>query len=122
MQEIQYGTHPEQFFHLHAPSNLSNDLFPVIFLIHGGYWKQCYNLDNSLIGNLPPFFVSQGFWCAHLEYRRGCESDNGSGGWPDTNVDILLALNTLISLPRADPKVSYLLVLIASLTYLHNVM
>lgn len=108
MQEVQYGSHHEEFFRLHAPSDSSNDSYPIIFLIHGGYFKQCYNLDTSLVGNLPPYFASKGFWCAHLEYRRGCESDGGSGGWPITNVDILLALNVLMGLPQSgDPKVLY---------------
>jgi acetyl esterase/lipase len=104
MQELQYGTHPEQFFRIHVPINSSHSTFPVIFLIHGGYWKQCYNLDNSLIDSIPPYFASQGFWCVHLEYRRGCEKDNGAGGWPVTNADILLALTVLMGLPQSDPK------------------
>ena len=79
-------------------------------IIHGGYWKQCYNLDNSLIGSLVPFFVERGFAVVHIEYRRVQTErhQNDHGGWPLTNLDVLESLNKLFEISTTDQfKVSF---------------
>ncbi len=69
---------------------------PVVVIIHGGFWKQMYELDNSLIDTVAPFCVSNGFVSCEVEYRRGRASvDGGAGGWPTTNNDIISALTKL---------------------------
>lgn len=64
---------------------------PVVVIIHGGFWKQQYNIDGALIDTLAPFFASNGYVACEIEYRRG-RLDGGSGGWPVTNQDLNLAL------------------------------
>lgn len=106
-QRIDYGNHAEQFFHLHEPQTHENQVKegknPVLFLIHGGYWAQCYNLQNSLIDGLVGFFQSEGFWVCHFEYRRGNKQlDGGDGGWPETNEDVIRAMNRLEELSNEE--------------------
>eukprot|EP01039_Chlorochromonas_danica_P009054 gene9054-9992_t len=100
MEVVPYGDSPDQFYRLYSPAhtNLSNSkgLLPVVVIIHGGYWKQQYGLDSALISTLPPFFVEEGYYTAHIEYRRGNkELDGGEGGWPQTNEDVLSMLTSL---------------------------
>jgi hypothetical protein len=105
-QKIVYGNaSPDQFFNLYQPIvndsvstflSTSDKKFPVMFLIHGGFWKQCYNLNNSLSDGLVGFFQKEGYYVVHLEYRRGNKTaDDGDGGWPETNTDVILAMNKL---------------------------
>jgi acetyl esterase/lipase len=100
-ERISYGVYTSQFFNLFPPDN-SVDLLegatkrPIMILIHGGYWAQCYNLNNALCDGLVGFFQAKGYWVCHLEYRRGNRDlDRGEGGWPETNEDIIHAFNRL---------------------------
>ena len=61
-------------------------------LIHGGYWKQQWTIDNTPITSIVPDLLAKGFGVVELEYRR---RDDEGGGWPNTNADVLLAINTL---------------------------
>jgi acetyl esterase/lipase len=119
-ETIYYGSDEpssEQFFRLIPPISLSNQSetpackysatlsrpstsspsisYPIAFVIHGGYWKQKYNLDNALITDVAHYFSNQDYWSVHLEYRRGNAEDGGKGGWSYTNEDVLLALHKL---------------------------
>lgn len=92
---IPYGVHPDQFIRIYRPSS-SEGKRPIAVIIHGGYWRQQYNVDNALIDSLPGFFANEGWWAVMIEYRRGNkEADGGDGGWPRTNQDMLLALNAV---------------------------
>lgn len=93
---IKYGESPDQFATLYPPTQgVCESQQPIVTLIHGGFWKQKYSIDNALIDNLVPFFQSHGYWVSLLEYRRGNDKDGGEGGWPTTNEDIILALHCL---------------------------
>lgn len=61
-------------------------------IYHGGYWKQQWTVDNTPIASIVPDLLAQGFGVVEVEYRR---RDDEGGGWPGTNQDVLLALNTL---------------------------
>ena len=65
---------------------------PAAVLIHGGYWKQQWTIDNTPITSIVPDLLAKGFGVVELEYRR---RDDEGGGWPNTNADVLLAINTL---------------------------
>lgn len=99
--EVKYGDHTDQYFKLFPPlknaSNVDdgNESKPIAIIIHGGFWKQRHTVSNALVDKLTPFFQSNSFWVCLVEYRRGNENDGGSGGWPHTNEDIILALNSL---------------------------
>ena len=47
---------------------------PIVVIIHGGFWKEKYRIDNSAI-NLVPFFLEAGFAVCEIEYRRGEAGD-----------------------------------------------
>eukprot|EP01031_Cornospumella_fuschlensis_P027236 gene27236-32905_t len=94
-ETVLYGEHEEQFFYLHKPQLSTTKSLPVVVLVHGGYWKQKYNLNNSLIDGLVGFFLQEGFAVVHAEYRRGNQRDGGAGGWPETNDDIYAILVSL---------------------------
>ncbi len=113
--QIAYGSHPDQFIRIHSPDKLpptSSVKLPVAFVIHGGFWRQRYNVDNALVENFPSFFGARGWWTVMVEYRR-CADENSAGGWPTTNQDILLALQCLATSIEKDNKV----VLIALLLF-----
>jgi len=61
-------------------------------LVHGGYWKQKWDVDNTPLPSLRPFLLDKGFAVADVEYRR--REDEG-GRWPGTNQDIVSALGRL---------------------------
>lgn len=65
---------------------------PVAVLFHGGFWKQQWNVDNTPLVSLGPDLLAKGFGVVEVEYRR---RDDEGGGWPGTNEDALLALNSL---------------------------
>ena len=109
---IQYGPSKSQFFRLSLPTilQLKGPSAPVIVIIHGGFWKQKYSIDNSAIESLAPFFVSQGFAACEVEYRRippagNTESNDEDcfdrGGYPATNNDIQAALEKIFVLCRS---------------------
>ena len=103
---FSYGPTPEQYFRLRYPAQNPDDTrsLPVIILIHGGFWKARFGIDNSAIESLPPFFTAKGFIVCEIEYRR---REHIGGGFPGSNEDCLEALqelNRLVSLPEADPN------------------
>jgi acetyl esterase/lipase len=65
---------------------------PVAVLYHGGFWKQQWTVDNTPLVSLGPDLLAKGFGVVEIEYRR---RDDEGGGWPGTNEDALLALNSL---------------------------
>jgi hypothetical protein len=80
--KYHYGPAPSQYFLLHIPrevllasaaSNSSKEpkkSVPIVVLIHGGFWKVKYGIDNSSIDSLVPFLLSKGMAVCQIEYRR----------------------------------------------------
>ena len=98
-QKFSYGHADSQYFVLHipreTPSGAARDTnaVPLVVIIHGGFWKAKYGIENSAIDSLPGFLLSQGMAVCLLEYRRiTAESPDDEGGYPATNDDILQAL------------------------------
>ncbi|MFC5053733.1 alpha/beta hydrolase family protein [Saccharothrix xinjiangensis] len=83
---ITYGAHPSQFAEFSTPSGES---FPVIVVIHGGFWHQRYGLE--LGRPLAVDLVAHGAAAHNIEYRRV----TGGGGWPATGDDVLAAIDAL---------------------------
>ncbi len=69
---------------------------PVVVLIHGGFWRNPYDL--SLMEGLAEDLTRRGLATWNIEYRR--LGDHG-GGWPGTLQDVAHALDYLERL--ADP-------------------
>ncbi|WP_158840737.1 alpha/beta fold hydrolase [Saccharothrix deserti] len=83
---IVYGGHPSQFGEFYSPAG---ELFPVIVVIHGGFWHQRYGLE--LGRPLAADLVAHGVAAYNIEYRRV----DGGGGWPETGNDVLAAIDAL---------------------------
>lgn len=89
--QIAYGNDSYQFAELRLPSARSDsEPFPLLIVIHGGYWLAEYGLDHitHLCANLAERGIAS--WC--VEYRR---LGNEGGGWPGTFLDIAKAADYL---------------------------
>ena len=89
VRTMRYGSHPDQFARLHLPRYGSN--LPVVVVVHGGFWRQRY--DVSLADPLADDLARHGYVGVAVEYRR--VGDGGSGGWPQTLVDVATAVDDL---------------------------
>lgn len=63
---------------------------PVVFFIHGGYWRGKYDL--SYAGHLCAALAKAGIATWNVEYRR---VGNPGGGWPGTFEDVRAAYHFL---------------------------
>lgn len=88
---LTYGEERDQFAELRLPRGVSvSRPFPLVIVIHGGYWLAEYGLDH--ITHLCASLTEHGIatWC--IEYRR---LGNEGGGWPGTFLDIAKAADYL---------------------------
>lgn len=84
---ITYGDTPEQFGDL---TTSGGDRVPVVVLIHGGFWRNPYDL--TLMEPLAEDLVARGYAVWNLEYRR---LGDAGGGWPGTFDDIAAGVDHL---------------------------
>ncbi len=85
LENIQHTSITNFNCRYYAPSpEVTKSNFTFV-IIHGGFWKQAYDIDNSYIIRLVPFLTSRGHGAIMLEYRR---REHPLGGWPGTNTDI----------------------------------
>ncbi|HEX6109369.1 MAG TPA: alpha/beta hydrolase [Ktedonobacteraceae bacterium] len=85
---LAYGPDPLQFGDLYVPNEPG--LYPIVILIHGGYWRARYGLD--LMNSLAEDLAKRGYAAWNIEYRR---VGNPGGGWPGTFLDVALATDFL---------------------------
>jgi pimeloyl-ACP methyl ester carboxylesterase len=87
-----------RFVRLHAAPAETAEPHGTVVILHGGYWKNAYGLDdaygNAGVGTLAPWFLARGYSAVEVEYRR---RDHEGGGWPGTNADVLAAVRHLVS-------------------------
>ena len=96
---IEYGSEPDQFGRLQLPAGSApNDGFPVVVLIHGGFWRDMFFLD--LMDNVAEDLAERGYASWNIEYRRV----QGAGGWPETGDDVVTAIDSLADM-RADQPI-----------------
>lgn len=91
-----YGSDPLQFGELRLPQTAGPH--PVVVIIHGGFWRNRYNLDH--ITHLAAALTKAGAATWSLEYRR--IGDTG-GGWPGTGEDILRGIGHLQKIANQYP-------------------
>jgi acetyl esterase/lipase len=88
-----YATEPTGFVELRVP--FGSGPFPVVILIHGGFWHTPYGLD--LMDGLGDVLARRGIASWNIEYRRVGEP---GGGWPGTLIDAARATDRLADLGR----------------------
>jgi acetyl esterase/lipase len=89
VRRYSYGERRDQFGELVLPGGTGP--FPVVVLIHGGFWRARYHLrlEHALVADL----TARGFATWNLEYRRlGFRS---RGGWPATFEDVAAGIDRL---------------------------
>lgn len=90
-QRTAYGPAPQQFGELRLPSgDKGAGPHPVIVLIHGGCWRNRYDL--VYITRLAAWLTERGWATWTIEYRR---LGDAGGGWPGTLLDAGAALDAL---------------------------
>lgn len=87
---IAYGDDPFQFADLRLPDS-GNKPFPCVIAIHGGFWRNRYDLDH--LGHLCAALTAKGIVTWNVEYRR--VGDPG-GGYPGTFHDVAAAARYLV--------------------------
>jgi len=90
---LTYGTDPNHFVDVRIPGG--NKLHPVVFFIHGGYWRAQYDLTYA--GHLCHALKAEGIASWNVEYRR---VGNPGGGWPGSFEDIRRAFCALQEYPQ----------------------
>jgi acetyl esterase/lipase len=91
---LPYGTHSSHIGDLFLPEG--EGPFPVVMLIHGGFWRDGYYRDS--MHGLAADLAKRGYAAWNVEYRRVGPS---GGGYPESMQDVLQALNYLRELPNA---------------------
>jgi acetyl esterase/lipase len=86
---LTYGADTNQFVDVRIPSGKGPH--PVVFFIHGGYWRAKYKLTYA--GHLCDALKRAGIATWNVEYRR---VGNPGGGWPGTFEDIRSAYHLLL--------------------------
>lgn len=77
-----YGAHPQQFGELTLPHSEAQPPHPVIVLIHGGGYREMYDLRP--LGQMAQALAEKGFAVWNVEYRRF-----GNGGdFPQMFLDV----------------------------------
>jgi acetyl esterase/lipase len=102
---LTYGADPNQFIDIRVPAG--KPPHPVVFFIHGGYWRAKYDLIYG--GHVCEALKKAGIATWNVEYRR---VGNPGGGWPGTFEDIRSAYRMLLQnqengskgLPPAEQK------------------
>lgn len=88
-RRIVYGGHADAFGDLTLPTRAPSDGWPVVVLIHGGFWRDGFFLD--LMEPLVPSLVRRNVAVWSIEYRRV----GAGGGFPATFEDVATAIDHL---------------------------
>lgn len=89
-ERIHYGNGPFHYGDLRLPRNGSPGPYPVVVVIHGGFWRARYDLEH--IGHVCAALTAEGVATWNIEYRR---AGNVGGGWPGTFLDVGAATDYL---------------------------
>ncbi len=91
-EKVAYGPESLQFGDLYVPAERPGP-HPTVILIHGGFWRNMYNL--TLMNALAEDLTTRGIAAWNIEYRR--VGDPG-GGWPNSLLDVAAAADHLRAL------------------------
>jgi acetyl esterase/lipase len=87
-RRLAYGSDSFQFVDIRIPAG--EDPHPIVFFIHGGWWRAKYDLTYA--GHLCHALKQTGIATWNVEYRR---VGNSGGGWPYTFEDVCIAYRML---------------------------
>lgn len=93
---IYYGEGEHLFGDLRIPNG--DGPFPVAMLIHGGFWRSQFDLEQ--LNGLAARLTKEGIATWNVEYRR---VGNDGGGWPGTLLDNAHALDYVSVLAKTFP-------------------
>lgn len=96
-ETIAYGPEPENVGELRLPEGQGP--FPVVVVMHGGYWREQWERDTSeptAVG-----LAERGYATWNIEYRR--TGPGGDGGWPRTFDDVAAAIDHVAALAEEHP-------------------
>ena len=98
-EDHRYGPHRQHRADLYVPRD-SGAPYPVVVLVHGGYWRAFYG--KIVMKPLAADLVRRGFAVWNIEYRR--LGRHQGGGYPMTFDDVAAAIDHLAELddPRLD--------------------
>lgn len=74
VERITYGDDPNQFGDLRIP--FGTGPFPMVMLIHGGFWRDKFDLGQ--MDKLADALATRGIGTWNIEYRRVGQD---GGGW-----------------------------------------
>jgi len=99
--QFSYGPHPDQCGDLYLPGGKQDGRrWPVIVLIHGGFWSNKYGRD--LMGLMATEIASARYGAVlNIEFRRA--GHGSDGGFPNTLLDIAAAMDHIPTLGNAYP-------------------
>lgn len=97
---LQYGRDANQFADVRLPN--SKGPHPVVFFLHGGYWRAKYDLTYA--GHFCHALTIAGIATWNVEYRR---VGNPGGGWPGTFEDIRSAYRLLQNSHRQNTQTQF---------------
>jgi acetyl esterase/lipase len=85
---VRYAGHDDGLVDVHLPAGTADPVEPrpLVFLVHGGFWRQKH--DRRHARPLANALAEEGYVVAMPEYRRV----GGAGGWPTTAEDVEAAL------------------------------
>jgi acetyl esterase/lipase len=95
---LAYGPAPQQFGDLRLPAGDAGQRWPVVIVIHGGYWRARYDL--AYFGAACGALTQAGLATWNIEYRR---IGDLAGGWPGTFTDVATAADALRGLAERYP-------------------
>lgn len=95
---LPYGNLPLQFGDLHLPALHAGSRAPLVVMVHGGWWKNAYDLNY--FGFACQALRKAGVATWSLEYRR--VGDEG-GGWPGTMADVAAGFDYVAELAKTYP-------------------
>ncbi|MET3290903.1 UNVERIFIED_CONTAM: acetyl esterase/lipase [Brevibacillus sp. OAP136] len=93
---ISYGENENQFGDLRLP--VGNGPFPIAIVIHGGFWREKFKLDQ--MDSFAEALTAQGIASWNIEYRRVGQE---GGGWPGTFLDAAQASDFVRTLANDYP-------------------
>lgn len=96
--QISYGENEHQFGKLYIPNRDEDSLFPLVILVHGGFWRAKFDLTH--IEPLAEAIVNEGFAVWNIEYNR---VGHDAGAWPGTITDCALATDYVYELMNQFP-------------------